>query len=243
MILTRCWAPALLLLLFAAQVPGANAQDCLAPKQKTVTIRNTQNQPAKVYINFGADSAFNSNDLSFCDPQTKTPLNCQFTMPALSPQAIPNPAFKYINMTVSFNQPVACGSTKAEMVVNNPNFCDVFDVSVVDGFNEKIQLELDSRPVGQVVTLGPPVGQLGNQNVFGVFPFGCTICAGILNPPCGDAGPRECHAGTESNPQPVCQFQVNQPNGDVQIILLPPSFSMPPPPPTTKTPDSTPISR
>ena len=81
-------------------------------------------------------------------------------------------------MALSFNAPVTCGSTKAEVLVNNPKWFDVLDVSVVDGFNEKIQMNL-TPPGGRVIQLGPPVGKLGNQKVFGVFPYACTICAGI----------------------------------------------------------------
>src|SRR5262245_12924266 len=97
-------------------------------------------------------------------------------------------------MALSFNAQVTCGSTKAEVLVNNPNWFDILDVSVVNGFNEKIQVNL--TPTGGSTTqLGPPVGKLGNQKVFGVFPYGCTICAGIKNAPCGDNGGGECKSG------------------------------------------------
>lgn len=209
-------------LLLADQVVTADAQPdiCMAKKDKMVHIINDQSEPATVFINFGDESALNSNDLSFCEPEGKTRLNCRFRINGHASREIPNPQKKKLVMSLAFNAPVACGSTKAEVTVNNPTFCDNADVSVVDGFNERIQIEVDGRPMGQIVTLGPPVGKLGNQQVFGVFPFACTICAGILNPPCGSAGPQECHAGTESNPRPVCQYQINQPNGRLNIVLL-----------------------
>jgi hypothetical protein len=209
-------------LLLADQVVTADAQQdsCLEPKNKTVNIINNQSNAATVFINFGAESALNSNDLSFCDAEGKTPLNCRFKIDGHGSREIPNPQKKKVVMSLAFNAPVACGSTKAEITVNNPAFCDNADVSVVDGFNERIQIDVDGRPMGQVVKLGPPLGKLGNQQVFGVFPFACTICAGIVNPPCGSAGPQECHAGTETNPNPVCQYQIQQPNGRVDIVLL-----------------------
>jgi hypothetical protein len=74
---------------------------------------------------------------------------------------------------------------------------------------------------GQVTQLGPPVGKLGNQKVFGVFPYACTICAGIKDAPCGDAGKGECKLGTESKPDVLCQYQMNEPNGLVEVLLLP----------------------
>ena len=138
-----------------------------------------------------AEFALNSNDLSFCDAEGKTPLNCRFKIDGHGSREIPNPQHKKLVMSLAFNAPVACGSTKAEITVNNPAFCDNADVSVVDGFNERIQIDVDGRPMGQVVKLGPPLGKLGNQQVFGVFPFACTICAGIVNPPCGSAGPED----------------------------------------------------
>jgi hypothetical protein len=123
---------------------------------------------------------------------------------------IPNPQAKYLTG----------GSTKAEVLVNNPKWFDVLDVSVVDGFNEKIQMNLTPTG-GQAIQLGPPVGKLGNQKVFGVFPYACTICAGIKDAPCGDAGKGECKLGTESKPGVPCQYQMNEPNGLVEVLLLP----------------------
>lgn len=217
----RLGASLLVPLLLAVQVAGAQAQTniCLEKKNKTVSISNRQDEPATVYINFGADSALNAENLLFCEGG-KARLNCQFTMDAKSSRDIPNPGKKYINMALAFNHAVACGSTKAEVIVNNPKWCDVFDVSVVDGFNEKIQINL-KPPNGNEVKLGPPVGHFGNQNVFGVFPYGCDLCAGIKGPPCGNAGKEQCHAGTENNPQPICQYQMDQRDGRVEILLLP----------------------
>jgi hypothetical protein len=74
---------------------------------------------------------------------------------------------------------------------------------------------------GSMTQLGPPVGKLGNQKVFGVFPYGCTICAGIKNAPCGDAGGGECKSGSESKPDVLCQYQMNEPTGLVEVLLLP----------------------
>jgi hypothetical protein len=104
----------------------------------------------------------------------------------------------------------------------DPSYSDrsKFDVSVVDGFNEKIQINLTPTN-GKLTQLGPPVGKLGNQKIFGVFPYACTICAGIKNTPCGDAGKGECKLGTESNPDVPCQYQMTEPNGLVEVLLLP----------------------
>src|SRR5215470_17934955 len=178
-------------------------------KSKTVQLTNQQNTPAEVYINFAPDSVLKPSDLPYC----------KVTLAAHASQEVPNPGNKYLNMAVAFNAPVSCGSTKAEVVANNPNWYDVLDVSVVDGFNEKIQMNVTPTG-GNVTQLGPPVGKLGNQKIFGVFPYGCTICAGIKNAPCGDAGAGECKTGSESKPDVLCQYQMNEPTGTIEVVLL-----------------------
>ena len=212
---------AFVLLLLAGQIASAEAQAediCKAKKDKTVTIINNQSAPATVFINFSDTSLLNSKDLSFCRQQPA--LNCQFTLGAKQSQEITNPLKKKLIMSLAFNKPVTCGSTKAEITVNNPEFCDNADVSVVDGFNEKIEIKVAAPP--STVILGPPKGLLGNQEVFGVFPYGCDRCAANVSPQkaCGPYPPNQCHGGTEHRPNPVCQWQINQPNAKVDILLL-----------------------
>ena len=204
----------LIALVLTLQVSGAAEA---ADKNKTVRITNRQGTQAQVYINFAPDSVLKPADVPLF--KVTGPLNCEFTLAANSSLDIPNPQAKYLNMALAFNAQVACGSTKAEVLVNNPNWFDILDVSVVDGFNEKIQINL--TPTGGSTTqLGPPVGKLGNQKVLGVFPYGCTICAGIKNAPCGDAGGGECKSGSESKPDVLCQHQMNEPTGLVEVLLL-----------------------
>jgi hypothetical protein len=209
------WGLCVVVLVLALQGTGEAQTEA---KNKQVRITNEQSTPTRVYINFAADSVLKPTDLPFCEVTGS--LNCQFTLGANSSQDIPNPQAKYLNMALAFNAPVTCGSTKAEVLVNNPKWFDVLDVSVVDGFNEKIQMNLTPTG-GQMTQLGPPEGKLGNQKVFGVFPYACTICAGIKDAPCGDAGKGECKLGTESKPDVLCQYQMNEPNGLVEVLLLP----------------------
>ena len=185
----------LIALMLALAVSAAGEA---ADKNKSVRITNRQGTQAQVYINFAADSVLKPADVPFCN--VTGPLNCEFTLAANSSRDIPNPQAKYLNMALAFNAQVTCGSTKAEVLVNNPNWFDILDVSVVDGFNEKIQVNLTPTN-GPTTQLGPPVGKLGKQKILGVFPFGCTICAGIK--PCGDAGGGECKSGSESKPDVV----------------------------------------
>lgn len=192
-----------------------------ATKQKSVTLTNKQSVPTTVSINFGADSQITADDLEgFCSSPTGSNLNCRLTLTGNESKPLPNPSFKYVNMTLAFNALVGCGATKAEMTLNNPKWHDVLDVSVVDGFNEKIQITITPTG-GAATTLGPPKGQLGNQKVFGVFPYGCDLCAAIKGPPCGNAGKEQCKGGTETKPDVICQYQMNESAGAVEVILVP----------------------
>jgi len=127
----------LIALMLAMAVSAAGEA---ADKNKTVRITNRQGTQAQVYINFAADSVLKPADVPFC--KVTGQLNCEFTLAANSSRDIPNPQAKYLNMALAFNAQVTCGSTKAEVLVNNPNWFDILDVSVVDGFNEKIQVNL-----------------------------------------------------------------------------------------------------
>jgi len=196
-------------------------EQAMDPKHKKIVLVNNQSSAADVFINFASNSVINVTNLGgFCDSQSIGSLNCHHTLAANKSEDLPNPDFKYVNLALAFNHVVDCGATKAEVIANNPDWYDIMDVSVVDGFNNKI--EIDATEHGKMpVKLGPPAGMTGNQQLFGVFPFACTQCAAILNAPCGSNGAGECHAGIESNPNPPCQYQMNPPNGMIEIILQP----------------------
>jgi hypothetical protein len=70
-------------------------------------------------------------------------------------------------------------------------------------------------------TLGPTAGATGNQNVFGVYPVGCTNCVNRGGCPCGiDCGDTsQCHqGGTPSDPDIPCQ--ASQPTGGTITIKI-----------------------
>ena len=200
--------------------PVTEVNKCLEAKRKKIVLVNNQSSAADVFINFSDISAINATNLAgFCD-STSPPLNCHLKLAGNSSKVLPNPDFKYVNMALAFNSQVTCGATKAEVIANNPAWCDIEDVSVVDGFNNKIEIDAIGAG-GGTERLGPPNGVSGNQNLFGVYPFACTQCAAILNAPCGTNGVGECHPGTESAPIPPCQYQMESPDGKIQIILQP----------------------
>jgi len=172
-----------------------------------------------VYFSFGSDSKVLPTDWPFCS--VTAPLNCNATM--TGELELPTQGGKYLNVTVAFNAPVGCGSTKAEINVNNPAWYDTMDVSLVDGFSNKIAIEY-TPPVGAKTLIGPPLGQTGNENLLGVYPYGCDLCVANSAATCGiPVGPAGCKAGTQYAPVPPCQYQgaVKGGGGSVVVMLVP----------------------
>jgi hypothetical protein len=220
---------ALALLALAVFIVAPGIAESAGFKQKKVIIKNMQKTKAEVNINFSDISEINKSTLGgLCDKRgTASNLNCGFDLGPNEQKEITNPFFKMLSMSLAFNKVVGCGSTKAELTVNYAKGDDNFDVSCVDGFNEKIAM-IFTYGNAQQVKMGPPNGKTGNENVYGVFPYGCDICAGRLSPqkacgpyPLGNSG---CKSGTEHNPSVICQYSLNHPNedkGEITIYLLP----------------------
>lgn len=190
------------------------ASSTSGPAMTTVTFRNKTSFEAGVFVAFGADSVIKAEDWTFC--KATSPLNCWFSVAANAELVLPSNG--YLNATLAVNQPVSCGSTKAEINVNHPGAYDVADISLVDGFNVKMSIDLNG------VILGPPVGKEGNEKVFGVYPLGCDICTARQNPPCGmSPGANGCKSGTQYKPDVPCQAQGSSlgGGGSVKIDLLP----------------------
>jgi hypothetical protein len=224
----KALAATLVLFVFAVFIGIPDIVESAGLKQVKVIVKNMQDKNAEVNVNFSSISEINKNSLgSLCDKRgTGSNLNCGFDLGPKEHKEITNPLFKMVSLSLAFNKPVSCGATKAELTVNAKTD-DVFDVSVVDGFNEKIAMIFDSN-TGNQIKLGPPNGLTGNEKVYGVFPYGCDICAGRLTPPkaCGPYPPKNigCKGGTESKPDVICQYSLNHPGentGVMTIYLLP----------------------
>jgi len=211
------------LLALAVLIGSVSSVDA-ATKQKKVIIKNMQTATAQVNINFSDISGINKSNLgTLCDKRgTTSNLNCGFDLGPGEQKEISNPAYKMLSMSLAFNKLVGCGSTKAELTINAKGD-DVFDVSVVDGFNEKIAMIFEPAS-GNQVKLGPPCGLSGNERVYGVFPYGCDICAARLTPPkaCGPFPPGKsgCKSGTENKPGVICQYPLNQRGQDSGVITI-----------------------
>ena len=189
------------------QAPGftiisVRSEAVAIPSSTIASVHNGTDSSTTVYVSFGSDSKITASDWSFC---VGGGLNCSFPLAEGASQDLPGTS--YLNATLSFDAEVGCGVTKAELNINNPQWYDTLDVSLVDGFSNKVQIS--ATPTGKSPLLfGPPSGQTGDRQMLGVFPVGCDICVERQNPPCGIAkGKFDCKDGTQYDPTPPCQWQ------------------------------------
>ncbi len=183
----------------------------------SVSIENRRAVDTTVFVAFGADSVVNGDTWDFCSGDE---LSCSFPLAGNTTKPLPTPNGAYLNATFSFGQPVGCNTTKAEFNINNPKWYDVLDVSLVDGYNDPIQISVTPTGDAKATQIGPPVGKEGNENVFGVFPYGCDICVERQNPPCGiSKGKSGCKEGTQYDPKVPCQWQGPKKGGGGQITV------------------------
>jgi hypothetical protein len=172
----------------------------------TVLVANETGAAEIVNVSFGSDSVVKT--FPFCEQVDGG--GCQFPLRPHTSRALPISG-QYLNATIAFGgSAVGCGTTKAELNINNPNWYDTIDVSMVDGYSNRVMIEVanPTLPDAGITRLGPPNGRTGNETVYGVFPFGCDICVARQDPPCGiQPGTDGCKKGTQYNPDVPCQYQ------------------------------------
>jgi hypothetical protein len=177
----------------------------------TASVTNATGAAASVYVAFGTDSVVLPPSWTFCT--SIGPLGCTFQLAANGSQVLPLGG-QYLNATISFNSVVGCGVTKAELNLNNPNWYDIIDISLVDGWSNNVSIQVGST------TLGPTLGKTGNEKVLGVFPLGCDICVARQNPPCGiSKGTDGCKTGSQYNPDAICQYQGSVKGGGSAVTV------------------------
>jgi len=186
----------------------------------SLTVQNFTGESTTVYVAFGSDSVVLPKDWSWCNGSG---LNCSFDLGAFDSRIMDNKDGKYLNATMSFGAAVGCGVTKAEININNPNWYDILDVSLVDGFSNRVSIVAESM-VGtkeESVTLGPATDGPTDADLLGVYPFGCDICVERQSPPRGIAkGKKGCKAGTQDDPKPPCQWQgTSKGGGDLSVLV------------------------
>jgi hypothetical protein len=179
-------------------------------------VKLTSANETDVFISFGADSKLLPAAIPACN--VKDGLVCQFKVKGTT--TLPNPGGLYLNATVAFGKAVGCGSTKAELNVNNPTWFDVLDVSLVDGYSNNLSIDYLPHGGGRITIT--PNGTGNNADVGGVYPLGCDVCVARQNPPCGmTPGTDGCKKGTQYKPDVPCQFQgaIKGGGGVVEVYL------------------------
>jgi hypothetical protein len=204
-------------------------------KGTQIKITNQTSSPVTVFVKLYAGPQW-----SFCETDGSY---CRFTIAAGQTQPLPNDSGENLNFSASFNTEVyACtladGNTIFEANVNTDpqGTHDTTDISLVNGYNASVKTVVTSG--GASTTLGPVSSKTGNQQAFGVFPFGCEVCVARCQPgcpfippdnpiPCATPaacnlcthGNNECKAGTQYNPDPKCQYQVPY-NSLIEMVVL-----------------------
>jgi hypothetical protein len=185
----------------------------------SITVTNDTARAATVTIIFGGGTVVTG--WPFCAPRDAG-ATCSFVLDGKASKGLPLGG-EYLNATLVFDgyrDGTLCGSTKAEFNVNNPKWYDILDISLVDGFSDKIEM-IAIEPGGTSMRLGPPIGREGNEKVFGVYPYGCDICV-ERQPPmaCGiPAGKAGCKSGSQYNPDVPCQYQGTVKGGGTAALV------------------------
>jgi len=220
-----CWMPLLFILLIAScskcdspsspDAPDApDTADASSLAQATASITNATPVDVTVYVAFGASSQMGPS-AAWCPGSG---LNCSFPLAKNTSLLVPVQG-QHLNASISFGAPVTCDATKAEVDLNNPVWYDTADVSLVDGYNGSVRIDIVDQ--GASLSLGPPNGKNGNEKVFGLFPYGCDICIARQSPPCGiPTGKNGCKEGTQFAPTIPCQYQGKTMGGGISATIV-----------------------
>jgi hypothetical protein len=199
-------------------------------------VKNESGKSTTVWASFSPDSKVTREDwISFCKPVTS---GCMFHLGVDEIRYLQTSG-KFLSVNLSFGQPGSCegtGVTLGEMSLNTSNNHDTVDISMVNGWNVDIKIDIAPKNAPKdasfgglgAVTLGPTDGPDSGALRLGVFPNGCDICVARQKPPCpwqtpcgtpdGGGVACGCQGGTQYNPSPVCQEQISQ--GSLVTVVL-----------------------
>jgi len=199
------------LLFISCTRQGAPVNEIPDPKKSSVVVSNQTDNDTTVYVSFGSNSVVLPTEWSFC--KSTVNLHCEFPLGSYSSRQLPLDN-RYLNATISFSSPAGCGTTKAEININNPHWYDIVDISLVDGYSNSISVMVDTT------LLGPVINAKYNEKIFGVYPLGCDICVSRQAPSCGmNPGSDGCKSGTQFNPDVPCQYQGTVMGGGSNILI------------------------
>lgn len=194
--------------------PSAGCSPEPAPSPGDPVVVNATDSSVAVNVAFSSVSTVLPSGWSFCQNDASTGLSCTFSIEPNGQQVLPTGG-SYLNATMAFNGQVACGTTEVELNINNPSWYDIIDISLVNGYSNKVSIEVSGTK------LGPPNGATGNETVFGVFPLGCDLCTSRSSAtPCGmSPGSDGCKKGSQYDPDVPCQYQGSTMGGGSSIII------------------------
>lgn len=191
------------------------ASDGGAGGATTLELANQTKAATVAYLAFGADSVIQAANLKpLCTVDSTLNAHCALAAGVTLPLPLSG---QYTNVTVSFGKAVSCGTTKGEVNLNNQNWYNIIDVSLVDGFSNEIQITYQAATK---TVIGPTMRADGNENMPGVFPLHCDICVARQKPTCGSTPGRDgCKAGTQYDPHPPCQWQAPTRNDGASVTV------------------------
>jgi len=222
-----------------------DGEDAMEAVRTTLEIFN-EGEATTVFAVFSIDSCTVISDWSSfpctsvvdttCTPTANKSI-CSFPIASGDTCTPPLMAGCKTSLNFGFNPEIVtkpCGTTpgtgpsKAEVTINGNNCskkpgcdsfpCDCANISLVNGYKlPNISMTLSDGPT----TLGPTAGATGNQNVFGVFPVGCTNCLNRDKCPCdiNCSDTSQCHqGGTPCDPDIPCT--ASQPTGGTITINI-----------------------
>ena len=233
--------PIVAVVMMLAVQDGTRAQSFTS-----LQFTNETGSPVTAWLTLGANSAGRVENVTLVDGSTgqHVPLSGSGLQGSFTLQGHQTVSWNSFNGgvaagAVTFRAPPQscstsggpCGVTKGEFAINIGH--EAVDISSVDGINAIMAMDLSdggatpwpSNPNGGHVAQNS--GTLaGDKHAWGVFPYRCTLCAGIGDAPsttCNPLGPAMqsyCKDGTEANPQPVmCQLNRTGAGGTVKFIF------------------------
>jgi len=192
----------------------------------TVSVVNTTSAPPTVYVSLTRNSQVQGFP-PFCYEDAGAP--CSFPLGPDAGQVLPI-GTSFFNATFSFGAAPACNVTVGEVTVNTDNGQDTTDISEVNGYGGKMEIDVSS-PDGGTTVVGPATGGASDQTAFGLYPSGCDICVARQSPPCGitpcGSSPNDggqgcgCKSGGQYDPTVPCQYNPVPP-GQSYVVALDP---------------------
>lgn len=188
-------------------------------------VQNLKGAAVDVYLSFGSDSCITESNVRI-DGATGECVSvgngiCKFSL-APNERREMNLQLCRADLTFRFNRSGGCDVTKVEANMNVPDWDDTWNISLVDGWNENVRIDVVTSD-NRTKTMGPTAGASGNQQIFGVYPHGCDICTARQVPPCGiPTGDSECKTphGTQNQYKPDVPCQWNHPRANQVTISV-----------------------